>query len=74
MADGDVLDIMAESPKTKPIKKLKVGDKVMVDGQRCEVIKLGEKTDSVHVRALDPPSKGKRFVTGCVFTEGLAKP
>jgi len=53
--------------------KIKIGDEVMVDGQRCKVIKFGEKSDSVIVKAIDPPTHGRRLEIAVLLPEGLKK-
>lgn len=52
--------------------KLKVGDEVLVDGQRCKITKLGH-TGAAFVKAIDPPTVGKRLMLAVVPVEGVVK-
>ena len=53
--------------------KLKVGDTVMMDAERCHVIGFGTKTDSVILRVTVPGKIGRRLAVAVVPREGLKK-
>lgn len=53
--------------------KLSLGDKVKVDGQLCEIIKFGTNSDSVLVRPVKRPKKGRRLACAVLMRPTLER-